>query len=285
MTFSTSDVLPLQAGHVVVPRARHRLQPADRRAADDAGPIRRSSSSRSRSSRSSPRRQEEVQGPSVVMARRVDADLGFALALADAADALTLRALPRGRPARRDEARPDAGHRRRPGGRAGAARAHRRASGPARACSARRKATTAGADRWIVDPIDGTRNFSRGIPVWATLLALERDGELVLRRRLGARARAALVGGARRGRVRERRARSASRRSRRSPTRPSRARDARATSRGSSRSSGTRAASAISGSTCSSPRARSTRRVDAELALWDRAALEPIVEEAGGRVG
>jgi len=30
--------------------------------------------------------------------------------------------------------------------------------------------------RWIVDPIDGTRNFSRGIPVWATLLAYERDG-------------------------------------------------------------------------------------------------------------
>lgn len=34
--------------------------------------------------------------------------------------------------------------------------------------------------RWIVDPIDGTRNFSRGIPVWATLIALESDGELVL---------------------------------------------------------------------------------------------------------
>ena len=33
--------------------------------------------------------------------------------------------------------------------------------------------------RWIVDPIDGTRNFSRGIPVWATLIALERDGEVV----------------------------------------------------------------------------------------------------------
>jgi histidinol-phosphatase len=30
--------------------------------------------------------------------------------------------------------------------------------------------------RWIVDPIDGTRNFSRGIPVWGTLLAYERDG-------------------------------------------------------------------------------------------------------------
>jgi histidinol-phosphatase len=30
--------------------------------------------------------------------------------------------------------------------------------------------------RWIIDPIDGTRNFSRGIPVWGTLLAYERDG-------------------------------------------------------------------------------------------------------------
>jgi histidinol-phosphatase len=27
--------------------------------------------------------------------------------------------------------------------------------------------------RWIVDPIDGTKNFVRGIPVWATLIALE----------------------------------------------------------------------------------------------------------------
>jgi histidinol-phosphatase len=32
--------------------------------------------------------------------------------------------------------------------------------------------------RWIVDPIDGTRNFSRGIPVWATLIALEADGRV-----------------------------------------------------------------------------------------------------------
>jgi histidinol-phosphatase len=34
--------------------------------------------------------------------------------------------------------------------------------------------------RWILDPIDGTRNFTRGIPVWATLIALERDGETVV---------------------------------------------------------------------------------------------------------
>ncbi|MBA2475304.1 MAG: histidinol-phosphatase [Actinobacteria bacterium] len=34
--------------------------------------------------------------------------------------------------------------------------------------------------RWIVDPIDGTKNYARGIPLWATLIALEREGELVL---------------------------------------------------------------------------------------------------------
>lgn len=30
--------------------------------------------------------------------------------------------------------------------------------------------------RWIVDPIDGTKGYVRGLPVWATLLALEVDG-------------------------------------------------------------------------------------------------------------
>jgi histidinol-phosphatase len=34
--------------------------------------------------------------------------------------------------------------------------------------------------RWIVDPIDGTKNFVRGVPVWATLIALAVDGEVVL---------------------------------------------------------------------------------------------------------
>ena len=32
--------------------------------------------------------------------------------------------------------------------------------------------------RWYVDPIDGTHNYLRGVPVFATLLAVERDGEL-----------------------------------------------------------------------------------------------------------
>jgi histidinol-phosphatase len=36
-----------------------------------------------------------------------------------------------------------------------------------------------GSRRWILDPIDGTRNYARGIPVWATLIALETDGMVV----------------------------------------------------------------------------------------------------------
>ena len=33
-----------------------------------------------------------------------------------------------------------------------------------------------GQRRWVLDPIDGTKNFVRGIPVWATLIALQ-DGD------------------------------------------------------------------------------------------------------------
>jgi histidinol-phosphatase len=29
-----------------------------------------------------------------------------------------------------------------------------------------------GTRRWVIDPIDGTKNFVRGVPVWATLIAL-----------------------------------------------------------------------------------------------------------------
>lgn len=34
--------------------------------------------------------------------------------------------------------------------------------------------------RWLLDPIDGTRNYARGIPVWATLVALEENGAVRL---------------------------------------------------------------------------------------------------------
>lgn len=33
---------------------------------------------------------------------------------------------------------------------------------------------------WVIDPIDGTKNFVRGVPVWATLIALMIDGAPVL---------------------------------------------------------------------------------------------------------
>ena len=39
--------------------------------------------------------------------------------------------------------------------------------------------TGAGDRRWIIDPIDGTKNFVRGTPVWATLIGLEVEGEVV----------------------------------------------------------------------------------------------------------
>jgi histidinol-phosphatase len=32
------------------------------------------------------------------------------------------------------------------------------------------------AVRWWLDPIDGTKQYARGLPIWATLIALERDG-------------------------------------------------------------------------------------------------------------
>ena len=34
--------------------------------------------------------------------------------------------------------------------------------------------------RWIIDPIDGTKNFVRHIPIWATLIALEEHGEITV---------------------------------------------------------------------------------------------------------
>ena len=107
-------------------------------------------------------------------------DLSLALALADAADAISLgrfrardllietkpdltpvteadRAVERALRERLSEARPDDG------------------------ILGEEEGTRDGGNRrWIVDPIDGTRNYSRGIPVWATLIALEEDGELRL---------------------------------------------------------------------------------------------------------
>ena len=37
-----------------------------------------------------------------------------------------------------------------------------------------------GPRRWVVDPIDGTKNFVRGVPVWATLISLMVNDEVVV---------------------------------------------------------------------------------------------------------
>lgn len=38
--------------------------------------------------------------------------------------------------------------------------------------------TGSGSRQWIIDPIDGTHNFVRGVPVWATLIALAENGQV-----------------------------------------------------------------------------------------------------------
>jgi len=104
-----------------------------------------------------------------------DADLAFAHRLADAADAITTA---RFRAADlRVETKPDL---------TPVSEADRTAEEAIRAlvASSGRGETVFGEEfgddggdaTWIVDPIDGTKNYVRGLPVWATLLALSRDG-------------------------------------------------------------------------------------------------------------
>ena len=39
--------------------------------------------------------------------------------------------------------------------------------------------TSSAAERWIVDPLDGTTNFLHGVPQWAISIAAEREGEII----------------------------------------------------------------------------------------------------------
>ena len=139
-----------------------------------------------------------------------------------------------------------------------------------------------GAVRWILDPIDGTRNFSRGVPVWASLIALERDGRLVCgvvsapalgRRWWAARDEGAWCDG---DRIRV--------------SQVARLQDASVScSHGSDLARVEPAAWHARGlgdfwqSTLVAEGAFDAA-VDARLALWDYAPLVPLVEEAGGRV-
>lgn len=107
-----------------------------------------------------------------------DADLAFALELSELADSLSL---PRFRAADLQvDTKPDltpvtdadrAVER--------ALRERIAAERPGESVLGEEEGDDGGDTRWIVDPIDGTRNFSRGLPVWATLIALERNGAVV----------------------------------------------------------------------------------------------------------
>ena len=109
----------------------------------------------------------------------MDADLVFALELADLADSITLprfRALDL-----RVETKPDltpVSDADRAAERALRERVARER--PGEGVLGEEEGDDGGDTRWVIDPIDGTRNFVRGVPVWASLIALERDGDVVV---------------------------------------------------------------------------------------------------------
>jgi histidinol-phosphatase len=105
----------------------------------------------------------------------MDADLALALSLADDADAIAMHHY-----RMRDlaiETKPDLtpvteADR----GVEQALRARLERERPGEAIAGEEYGIAEGEVRWWLDPIDGTKQYARGIPVWATLIALERDG-------------------------------------------------------------------------------------------------------------
>ena len=149
-----------------------------------------------------------------------------------------------------------------------------------------------GAGRaWVIDPIDGTKSYVRGMDTWTTLIALLDGRRGQGRRRRDAGAGQALVGGARAGRVRRRPA---------DPRVQGRRCSAARSSSGAGSRSGTRSA-AFERVVDLGRRCWRTRGVgdawqymlvaegaaeiatDPEATLWDLAAVSIVVEEAGGR--
>jgi histidinol-phosphatase len=109
----------------------------------------------------------------------VDADLAFALDLADLADSLTLPAF-RSR-SFEVETKSDLTPVTEIDRSVERAIRHRiEAERPGDAVVGEEYGSAEGAVRWILDPIDGTKNFVRGVPVWGTLIGLERQDDLVV---------------------------------------------------------------------------------------------------------
>ena len=218
----------------------------------------------------------------------VSADLAFAHELADAADAITLarfRALDL-----RVETKPDLTpvSRGRPRGRGGDPRRSSRAGAPGEGVLGEEfgdDGTDVALDRRPDRRDEELRPRRPGVGDAARARAGRRRRR---RARLGAGARPPLVGGARRGRV-GRPTASAMPRLGGRPARGLRRLDdrprarCRPAGRSSSAARGRAAASATSGSTASSPKAPSTSPPTRSSQLWDYAAVQLIVEEAGGR--
>ncbi|MGH3001555.1 MAG: inositol monophosphatase family protein [Gaiellaceae bacterium] len=107
----------------------------------------------------------------------MDEDLAFAHALADVADPITMGRF------RASNLRVDTKPDLTPVSEADRAaeeaiRGHVASSGRGESVFGEEFGDDGGDARWIVDPIDGTTSYVRGVPVWATLLALERDGRV-----------------------------------------------------------------------------------------------------------
>ncbi len=114
----------------------------------------------------------------IVDASALDAWLDFALACCDEADALALRSFQRDmvietKPDRSFVTEVDQAIERRIRERITAAYPEHGVVGEEFGT-----VTGQGSVRWYVDPIDGTHNFMRGVPLFGTLLAVESDGEL-----------------------------------------------------------------------------------------------------------
>jgi histidinol-phosphatase len=105
-------------------------------------------------------------------------DLQLALALADDADTLTMarfRALDLRVERKRDltpVTEADKGVER-------ALRERLARERPGEAVAGEEFGVEEGDVRWWLDPIDGTKQYARGLPIWGTLIALDREGETV----------------------------------------------------------------------------------------------------------
>ncbi|MEP6872425.1 MAG: inositol monophosphatase family protein, partial [Anaerolineaceae bacterium] len=146
-----------------------------------------------------------------------------------------------------------------------------------------------GRHRWILDPIDGTKSFIRHVPLFGTLVALERDGEPVVGV-IGCHAVAETAYAARGmgAFINDR------------PTRVSETRELRnslvlgpsASSLHRTRPAALRAL--LEGSRMQSwcdcfgylmvAAGRADVMIDPEMSIWDAAALYPVITEAGGRM-